>query len=356
MYCPKCNLHSEEYVDKCPLCDGPMEVDEVASGVMKTPPIPDEGGTEELPFEEKMKLDEDPEDQETVALGEEFLDDEAADMKPLDGLEDLDESQSSEPEPELVEPPGEPELPPEIPFEPEETKDSKKPLFIGVLLLLILLAGGGYYYFVLSPQPAKQPIKQEKKVATDKAVEPLQPLVMDEKEVGEDARATVVPEPADVAENTEITPQTEKMSAPPETEPEAEHISPEKTTVAAVSPAEREQIGGLSPEEPLESRTPAEMALADAKKALKAEPLPPASPDGMYLVNVSSFRKEVMADALKDKLGQSGYPASTLMVELPEKGTWYRVVVGGYSNRADAGVVSQRIKAEENLDAWIMKK
>ena len=25
MYCPRCNLHSEEYGDKCPLCAGPMQ-------------------------------------------------------------------------------------------------------------------------------------------------------------------------------------------------------------------------------------------------------------------------------------------------------------------------------------------
>ena len=71
------------------------------------------------------------------------------------------------------------------------------------------------------------------------------------------------------------------------------------------------------------------MALEDAKKALEEEPLPSASPDGQYLVSVSSFREESLAIALKDKLIQSGYPASTLRVDLPEKGTWYRVLVGG---------------------------
>lgn len=50
MYCPKCNLQAEKDGDKCPLCNGPMEVDETAGGVTKTPSIPDkEDRADDLP-------------------------------------------------------------------------------------------------------------------------------------------------------------------------------------------------------------------------------------------------------------------------------------------------------------------
>lgn len=389
MYCPKCNLHSEEYVDKCPLCDGPMEVDEVASGVMKTPPIPEDGGTEELPLQEAMKLEE----EEPVTLEEDLIPDEAADMDALEGVEDLDASQSGEmdgdlgepdlDEPELAEPTTEPELeepareaeteesagefdfPPEIPSEPEQPERSNKSVLFGVLILILLIAGGGYYYFVYAPQAARPLKKQSKKVVTiAKKAPPAEISVKDE----EQALMTEAPEPADVAMETDTQPaeggdepfetKTDPFSAPSEATATVEEspASVEQLPVAATERATEVAPGGTSSEPSLSEQTPAEMALADAKKALEEEPLPPASADGPYLVSASSFKEEVLAAALADKLVQAGYPASTVMVELPEKGTWYRVVVGGYANRDDAGVVSARIKESEGLDTWIMKR
>ncbi|MBW1679594.1 MAG: hypothetical protein JRJ08_05560, partial [Deltaproteobacteria bacterium] len=62
MYCPSCNLHSEEYADKCPLCNGPMEVDEVGSSAIKTPTPDKDESTEDLNGEEVWGIaeEEDP--------------------------------------------------------------------------------------------------------------------------------------------------------------------------------------------------------------------------------------------------------------------------------------------------------
>ena len=187
-----------------------MEVDEVASGVMKTPPIPEDGGTEELPYQEAIKLEEVPGDFETVALDQEPLDDEAADIDTLNGVEDLDATQSSEFDSELEEPPGEPELPPEIPFEPEESGGSKKSLFLGLFLLIILLATGGYYYFG-APQSAKSIKKQEKNAAAMKKTPPIETSVTVEEEVAEEALRTKAAEPADLPVQTELDLPAEKV-------------------------------------------------------------------------------------------------------------------------------------------------
>ena len=58
MYCPRCNLHSEEYVDKCPLCAGPMEIDEFGSGLMKTPTMLEKERTDAFLKEESLELNE----------------------------------------------------------------------------------------------------------------------------------------------------------------------------------------------------------------------------------------------------------------------------------------------------------
>ena len=370
MYCPKCNLHSEEYVDKCPLCDGPMEVDEVASGVMKTPPIPEDGGTEELPLQEAIKLEEDLDDHETVAFDQELLADEAADIEPIEGIEDLDASQSGELDYELEEAAIEAGLPPELPFDTEESGGSKKTVLLGFFLLIILLAASGYYYFFYAPQSPEPTKKSQKKVAATKKTPPADATVGTETTAAEKALMTKASEPADLPMKTAIELPDQKVDKPVGTKTEKTSPSGKTPTMAGKQPVPEEPLPTVaadltsetkpaiaSPDDSsLSAQTPAEMALADAKKALEKEPLPLASPDGRFLVNASSFREESLALALKDKLIQSGYPASTVMVELPEKGTWYRVIVGGYANREEAGVVSERIKVEENLDTWIANK
>jgi len=211
------------------------------------------------------------------------------------------------------------------------------------------LAGAGYYYFVYSPQSA-EPIRKPKKgvVATKKAPPPAPEMARDNKD-REEALMAKAPEPAEAMTKERPLPPAETKTVVAAESAPAEPSSP-------VTAGSTPEPAPASPDASFGARTPAEMALADAKKALEEEPLPSASPVGRYLVIASSFREEPLAVALKDKLVQSGYPASTVMVTLPEKGTWYRVVVGGYANFKDADVVSKRIAAKEKLDVWILKK
>jgi len=65
-----------------------------------------------------------------------------------------------------------------------------------------------------------------------------------------------------------------------------------------------------------------------------------------FVIQVVSYREKVKADALARKIAAQGYPAQTEVMELPDKGKWFRVMVGVFLDRQDAekalGVISKK--------------
>lgn len=361
MYCPRCNLHSEEYVDRCPLCDGPMEVDEVGGGFMKTPRLRNEGGTEELPPRDPLKLDGEHDywdDTETVSLDQDHsveaavpaddpvVDDDFADpvfekSQPIIGGEDIPPASSSH-----------------VPLKNKRSQSSTKGLVTGLLVILVLLlAGAGYYYFYVSQD--NEPAKQTIAVVEDPHVSVSNPST----EFAPDS-SEPQPEFSGSSEKTgevnekpeEISPQTENVALAVSEKPVVEDTrdAPEAAT-AGTQGAQKLPMPQVKAD--LSSPTPAEIALADAHRAIEAgKSLPVTSPEGSYVVHVGSFRSDANAERLKDKLVQKGYPASTTVVHLPETGDWYRVIVGSYAKKNEADVIADKLAQEEDVPARIMHR
>ncbi|MDA0692531.1 MAG: SPOR domain-containing protein [Nitrospinae bacterium] len=76
-----------------------------------------------------------------------------------------------------------------------------------------------------------------------------------------------------------------------------------------------------------------------------------------YAVQVSSFRQLERAEILKGDLAKKGYASFIGKTELSDnKGTWYRVYLGRYLDRAGAEVAAARVQREENLQAMVIKR
>jgi sporulation related protein len=76
-----------------------------------------------------------------------------------------------------------------------------------------------------------------------------------------------------------------------------------------------------------------------------------------YAVQVSSFRQLERAETLKRNLAKKGYASFIGKIELPDnKGTWYRVYLGRYLDRAGADVAAARVLKEEKLQAMVIKR
>jgi cell division septation protein DedD len=76
-----------------------------------------------------------------------------------------------------------------------------------------------------------------------------------------------------------------------------------------------------------------------------------------YAVQVSSFRQLERAEMLKAELAKKGYASFIGKTELPDnKGTWHRVYIGRYLDRAGADVAAARVQREEKLQAMVIKR
>ena len=64
-------------------------------------------------------------------------------------------------------------------------------------------------------------------------------------------------------------------------------------------------------------------------------------------IQVSSLKDVEAADALVAKLKLQGYAAYRTTGEVPGKGTWYRVRVGYYKNKAEAEAVIKQLSQDK---------
>ena len=74
-----------------------------------------------------------------------------------------------------------------------------------------------------------------------------------------------------------------------------------------------------------------------------------------FTIQVAAFKDLKVADNLVAKLKKRGYPAYRSMGKVPGKGIFYRIRIGSFKNRTDAGVVFNRLK-KENIKAIIVQR
>jgi SPOR domain len=104
-----------------------------------------------------------------------------------------------------------------------------------------------------------------------------------------------------------------------------------------------------------EAKAPAEKAPQPAAKPAPAAPAPqPAAaeqtpagaPGGKFTVQVGSFNDPSEANQRVSQLRAAGFEARSVTVELPQRGTWYRVQAGRFATREDAAKAGAQMRAK----------
>jgi len=83
------------------------------------------------------------------------------------------------------------------------------------------------------------------------------------------------------------------------------------------------------------------------------EPVEPEKPRE-YLIQAGSFRSVADAESVRALLLLQDLPVSMTPVELPD-GTWYRVIVGPYSDKADAEALVENLR-EQRLNVILQER
>ena len=99
-------------------------------------------------------------------------------------------------------------------------------------------------------------------------------------------------------------------------------------------------------EEPVSERE-----LKDAVKAAKNQP---DAARGVYFIQAGAFQNPVDADNQKAKIAILGFESSVEPTTLPDKGTWYRVRLGPYTQLEDLNKV-RHVLAQNGIDASLVK-
>lgn len=76
--------------------------------------------------------------------------------------------------------------------------------------------------------------------------------------------------------------------------------------------------------------------------------------NGKYALQVGSYPQLAEATKIVDRWKGKGYPAYMMIADIPDRGRWYRVRIGGFSSREDASSYLKEFQTHENIEALIV--
>ena len=74
-----------------------------------------------------------------------------------------------------------------------------------------------------------------------------------------------------------------------------------------------------------------------------------------FTIQIASLKDSGIADKLVGRLKKGGYPAYRSIGKIPGKGIWYRVRVGYFNSRSEAGPTFEQLK-KEKIDGIIVQR
>lgn len=89
---------------------------------------------------------------------------------------------------------------------------------------------------------------------------------------------------------------------------------------------------------------PAESKPVEQKQEPAKQTTPASDADGKFTVQVGSFSVESQANERISSLRAAGFDARSTAVQIPGRGTWYRVQVGRFRERGDAAKTAAQLR------------
>ena len=73
-----------------------------------------------------------------------------------------------------------------------------------------------------------------------------------------------------------------------------------------------------------------------------------------YAVQVGSYPDMAEGTKIVEKWKAKGYPAYIMIADIPDRGRWYRVRIGGFENREEATRYMEEFTSRENVEALVV--
>jgi cell division septation protein DedD len=153
---------------------------------------------------------------------------------------------------------------------------------------------------------------------------------VDAASIPNDAKSVVVQYPEAPAEAAKPSVETPPVPAAPSKEEHAEAVAETKAP---------EQVQPVTP-----APAPAESKPAEQKKEPAKVSTPASDAEGKFTVQVGSFNVESQANERISSLRAAGLDARSTAVQIPGRGTWYRVQVGRFRERDAASKTAAQLR------------
>jgi len=236
-----------------------------------------------------------------------------------------------------------------------DEEGSRLPLLI-VIALLVLAAFGGVVWLAYS-----QGVQRGRADAPRMIVAAPGPVKEAAANTDEQRSLKIYQQPApeedDTAVNesappppTPVVPKKTEMAQAPVTKPATKPAVAPKPAESKPAPAETKSAAAKPP---ASVAKPVETAQLAPPPAAKSEPAPAPAPvaGGAYVLQIGAYKSQADADAAwKTFKGKhpmaASYSESVQKADLGDKGTWYRLRMGGFSDKASASSFCDKLKAD----------
>jgi cell division septation protein DedD len=152
--------------------------------------------------------------------------------------------------------------------------------------------------------------------------------------------------------------KTVSIDLKPKSSEEVKHVDkkPAADETAPVKGAQqpqndRKMEGSADRDKPAEAGQSAPKQQVSAKKEIPAAQK--LNSRLRYTLQIASYPEKGMAEDDIKKMKQRGYAAFIVASDLPGKGTWYRVRLGSFSNKASAEKLQKELRAKEGISPFI---
>jgi len=129
-----------------------------------------------------------------------------------------------------------------------------------------------------------------------------------------------------------------------------------------------DQIDKVTKEPPEQKKTsPAQQPVTIAKKTVPSEKVVSVKKEKTtrlekapknnqpFTIQIAALKDPNAAEKLVGRLTKKGYPAYKSIGKIPGKGIWYRVRIGHFNNRAEAGGTLNRLKKEKITAIFVQR-
>ncbi|MDX6693206.1 MAG: DedD protein [Blastocatellia bacterium] len=131
-------------------------------------------------------------------------------------------------------------------------------------------------------------------------------------------------------------------------------VSPAPAPVEAVSETKAVEEKAETKAQPEPQPAPVIVPVADTKREAVYAPGPESEQAGGLTIQVGSYNVIEQANERVARLQSAGFSARVVTIELPKRGTWYRVQAGRFSNREEAARYGNEMKAKGAADSFII--